>query len=424
MQKRILIIDKRKELSTKYKKLIEDGENTVEICHKLDLALKFINDFQPELILVSDSIEENLADFCKKIRVLTYNSRPVILAVSKSAELEDKLKALDSGADDFLSEPINSQEFSMRIKAHLRRDWETNLDKQTLLPNPNYSLKLLKRLLANQSDWACLLISIDNLAPYNEIYTQIAGEKLIRTYLAIITSSLDENDYLGHLGPCEFLVITNSIKAEKIASFLTFAFDAVSPKFYNEQDSKRGYTIARGDEFAGKRSELVSSTIGVVTNKFRKYTELKQILNELSRVHRLAQKPNGSSYLIVRPEISSPDFVCAPEYNNGVLIIEQDEALSFLLNTSLSIQGYKPISLEDCLMSPPAVAILDLGENNSGLEFCKMLKAKNTSTKIIVTSIVHDKEMVLNAGADLYLPKPYEISALIKWVEILIKEYN
>lgn len=41
-------------------------------------------------------------------------------------------------------------------------------------------------------------------------------------------------------------------------------------------------------------------------------------------------------------------------------------------------------------------------------------------TKVILTSVYHDKEMVLNAGADLYIPKPYEISNLIKWIEKLL----
>ena len=46
------------------------------------------------------------------------------------------------------------------------------------------------------------------------------------------------------------------------------------------------------------------------------------------------------------------------------------------------------------------------------------------NTKIIVTSIIHDKELVLNTGADLYLPKPYEIPNLIKWVDSFVKEFN
>ena len=62
----------------------------------------------------------------------------------------------------------------------------------------------------------------------------------------------------------------------------------------------------------------------------------------------------------------------------------------------------------------------------TGLEICKNLKEKEefTGTKFIVTSIFHDKELVLNSGADLYLPKPYELATMMKWVKIFVREVN
>ncbi len=146
MQKQTLIIDRRKELSTKYKKLIESSENFVIISHKLTSAIKIIQENEPDLILISDSIEEKLSDFCKKLRILTFNTRPVIIAISKSAEIDDKINALENGADDFLSEPINSDEFKTRIMAHLRREHESNINLKTMLPNKIYSIKTLKEL--------------------------------------------------------------------------------------------------------------------------------------------------------------------------------------------------------------------------------------------------------------------------------------
>ena len=47
----------------------------------------------------------------------------------------------------------------------------------------------------------------------------------------------------------------------------------------------------------------------------------------------------------------------------------------------------------------------------------------NLNTKIIVITASNKSEnrvKCLNSGADLYLPKPYEISALIKWVDMLL----
>ena len=81
MLSNVLIIDKRKELSTKYKKSLEDNETTAVISRNLKDALRLIQTTDPDVIIVSDSIDENLADFCKKIRTLTYNTRPVIIVL-------------------------------------------------------------------------------------------------------------------------------------------------------------------------------------------------------------------------------------------------------------------------------------------------------------------------------------------------------
>ena len=76
----ILIVDKRKELSIKYKKSIEDSDNRVIIARTLKEALDLIQNLEPDVIIISDSIEEDLEAFCPKIRALTYNFRPVIIA--------------------------------------------------------------------------------------------------------------------------------------------------------------------------------------------------------------------------------------------------------------------------------------------------------------------------------------------------------
>ena len=114
------------------------------------------------MIIISDSIEEELAAFCQKIRALTFNSRPIIMALSKSADTSDRIKVLDIGADDFLSEPVSIEEFKTRVKAHLRRDIETGLDCKTLLPNLKLTKKILKRTITKES-FAILLIEINNL---------------------------------------------------------------------------------------------------------------------------------------------------------------------------------------------------------------------------------------------------------------------
>ena len=424
MQSVTLLVDKRLELSTKYKKLLENSSNTVYISKDFITALKIIQDNEPDLIIISDSLDGELDDYCKKIRALTYNMRPIIVATSKSAEVEDRLKVLEAGADDFISEPVNSEEFVMRMKAHLRREFESNLAAKSMIPNKNYSLKVLKRVIKSDLKWASLLISIDNFNSYRETYTELASDKVISTFCAIIQSVLGENDYIGEISENEFLVITDMYKADKIANFLTFAFESVSPKFYSQQDIKRGYVILQGDEFAGRRAEFIHSTIGVVTNEFNKFDNVTQLINALVQTTNMARKVNQSNYIIERPKITAENAILEQEYNNKIAIIEPDEAMFLLLKTILELQGYIIVEKSDS----PAIIIIDAGDlqKQNGLKICSEYKGNPQfeKTKFIVTSIIHDKESVLNAGADLYLPKPYEIPTLVKWVDLFIKEYN
>ena len=431
MQSVTLIIDKRLELSTKYKKLLESETNNVIVSKDLISAVKIIQDKEPDLIIISDSFDNDLSDFCRQVRALTYNMRPIIVAMSKSADFSDRINVLNSGADDFLSEPVNPEEFKVRINAHLRREYESNLDSKKLIPSRNYTLRAIKRKLS-ENNWAMLYISIENFDSYKEVYTELASDKLLQTCTAIIKASLDKNDYIGQLSENVCLVITDTLKSERLARFLTFAFDTVSNKFYAEHDIERGYMILQGDEFAGRRANFVHTTISVISDEFKRYKDTSQVLNNLLQLHNMADLPDKSNYLIERPKIEGENSVFERAYNNNIFIFETDEALSILLNTILNLQGYKTKIINEYKMPEngeiPALVIIDAGdlEKKNGLNLCYKIKQQKEfqNTKVIVTSIIHDKELVLNTGADLYLPKPYEIPNLIKWVDSFVKEFN
>ena len=416
----VLIIDKRKELSVKYKKTIDEEQTSAVIARTLKDAVALVQESEPDLIIISDSIDEDLSNFCEKIRTLTYNTRPTIIALSKSADTTDRIKVLASGADDFLSEPVNIEEFKMRIKAHLRRDIESNLNNVTLLPNKKYVYKAVRRLLHSENKLAILLAGIENLDNYKSVYSDIAGDKLLQTFAAITKSALDANDFLGQLDDKNFVIITNPYSAEKMAAFLTFAFDTVTPKFYSEQDARRGYTLLDGDKKAGMRANFVSVLIGGILDNYESISGVDGLLEKLFAIKKIARIPSGSNYAIDRIKLTGENSVIIPETNRSVYISEPDEALALLLRTTLELQGYE---ICETLDNQPGIVILDSEDDMSGLKVCKDLKANLNfvNTKIIVTSTVHGKSAILNAGADLYLPKPYEISDLIRWIEFFFK---
>ena len=435
LSKVVLILDKRKELSTKYKRILEQNGISAFVTSKTEDAFELLYEYEPDLVLVSDSIAGGLDENCKKIRMFSYSSRPTVIAISKSSDLQDKLKTLEAGADDYLSEPIDAREFSARINAHLRRYFESYLNEKTRLPDSKISLKIFNRVLKENKNWAALLVKINDFEFYKEIYGELAADKMVQTYTAIITSALDEHDFLGEISSGEFFILTNTYKAERIASFLTYAFDTIVDKFYSDEDANQGYIILRGDDNAGKRITLVSTSIGIISSENKTYTSVKTAINELYDTYKLARTKPGSGFIMERQKISASDSVKQKSYNNKILVVEPDAALSLLLKTSAGLQGFDAMAVTDFDKTfeavknfSPALIILDAGSDDSltGLTVAQKLKKSSESQniKIIMSTVVHDKKMILNTGADLYIPKPYELINIFSWAQKLIEEYN
>ncbi len=425
----VFILSNRKELSIKHKKLVEALSCDVKIFAKLDEAIFAIKNTEPEIIIISDTINDILSDFIRKIRVLTYNYRPVIIAISKSDAIDDKLNALEAGADDFLDESIQSKEFSARINAHIRRYLENSTNPITNFIDNKITIKALKRNIKNGDKKAVMLINISGINFYKEIYGEIAYEKVLQTLGAIINSTMQKEDTAGHYSNKEFLLITQFAKAEKIAKFLTFAFDSVLEKFYSEFDYKNNFMLYSSESIQEKKIPLMKLSVAIIEITDDKFENEKQALSLLFNVLKLCKTSKNSCYMIDRPKLYGKVSNISPK--NRVMIMEEDSALNCLLEVTLKMQGLKTKVCSDYknfkdefINFEPDILILDYGNEHKkqGLTALNQIKEQlNIKTpKIIFSTTIQDKKNILSMGADLYLPKPYDINILLDWVKKLL----
>ena len=431
----VLLIDNRDIMSTKYKKILLKNNFSVFHLKSMDEAQKIILTHEPELILISDSLETDIAQNIENIRSINTKTRPCLIALSKSNDVNDKLKVLNSGADDYFPEPIEFLEFIGRLKAHLRRTYESQLNDVTMLFGNKITTKILKRTLNDNVGYSYLYITIKNIDSYKDLYGDIAYSKMLQTLCAILSSCLDEKDYLGHfIQDSSFLVITSQSKIENIAKYMIYAFNKVKEKFYAKNDVSRGVLIMKGDVFEETKTSFVKIFIGGVINSNKKYTNINELLHALVYINKLASLKDESNYLIERHQLAANDSVVEKKHNNNVMIIEKDESLSLLLETQCKLHNYNVLNVNDSQtilenpMFQPSVIILDAGSvaNFEGVDLCKKIKNLKfyQDAKIILTTIFHDKQTILKSGADLYLPKPYNIDTVINWVKRFNIEYN
>ncbi len=88
-----------------------------------------LRDFLPDLILLDIMLpDEDGLSILQKLRTnKTTQDLPIIMVTAKATEI-DKVKGLDSGADDYMTKPFGVMELISRVKALLRRSQNDSVD--------------------------------------------------------------------------------------------------------------------------------------------------------------------------------------------------------------------------------------------------------------------------------------------------------
>ena len=85
-------------------------------------GLKELKKFQPHLLLLDWMLPDlSGIDICKSIRRESNLKNLQIIMLTAKGESEDKIKGLNSGADDYITKPFSFNEVLARINALLRR---------------------------------------------------------------------------------------------------------------------------------------------------------------------------------------------------------------------------------------------------------------------------------------------------------------
>lgn len=117
---KILIIEDEQQLSESIRKYLEAEKYVCEQAFTYGEAMEKIHTYDYDCIVLDLMLPGgNGLDILREIKKLDSDTG-VIIASAKDA-LQDKLKGLEIGADDYLAKPFHLAELSMRIYSILRR---------------------------------------------------------------------------------------------------------------------------------------------------------------------------------------------------------------------------------------------------------------------------------------------------------------
>lgn len=97
---------------------------------------------RPDLLILDLGLPDG--DGCDLIAdIRTWSSLPILVLSARSDE-QDKIKALNLGADDYLVKPFSMGELVARVNAHMRR-WQVGYEASSQIELGNVSIDLTRR---------------------------------------------------------------------------------------------------------------------------------------------------------------------------------------------------------------------------------------------------------------------------------------
>ncbi len=301
LREKILIVDDDPDILDVLRITLEaEGYEIIE-ARDGEEALDLIRKKIPNLLIVDFKMPKLSGDeVCKILKddiLLQY--MPIIMLTGKG-EVMDKVRGINAGADDYIVKPFEPQELVARVRMILRRTArDLDANPLTRLPGNVSILNEIQEKIEKKLRFAVCYIDLDKFKAFNDKYGFEKGDEVIRQTARILISTTQRlgnpEDFIGHIGGDDFVIVTTSDKAEGICKNIINGFDKIVPALYDKKDVEKGYIIGKDRQGNTVKIPLLSISMGIVTNEKRQFThvgEVGQVGAELKEYAKSLEKSN------------------------------------------------------------------------------------------------------------------------------------
>ncbi|MCP3900484.1 MAG: EAL domain-containing protein [Desulfobacteraceae bacterium] len=220
---KILFLDESKASRDRFDTVLKEEDYTNYLC--LSSSKKLFKFLTNETDIILFDIELIKSHGLKLISDIKNNKEfheiPIVMLIGTDDEADLK-KALDAGAIDYISKPINKTTFRARIETVLKLKEEiakqkklARFDPLTKLPNRLYfneQLELaMKRAQRNQLKIAVLVTDLDHFKMVNDTFGHFTGDKLLIELAKRMKECIRGTDTIARISGDEFFFILENI---------------------------------------------------------------------------------------------------------------------------------------------------------------------------------------------------------------------
>ncbi len=294
-------------------------------------AIELLLSRRPDVVLLDLMMPEVSGfDILSRMRADTEMKYTPVIVLTSANDAATKLKALELGATDFLSKPVDPSELTLRLRNALAfkayQDRLANYDDLTGLPNRRMFLARLdwaiRRAKRHQGTCALLHLNLDRFKQINDSFGHRIGDFLLREVAQRLDASVRESDAVGRLASNPPQSSLSRIGGDE--------FTALLPEIDRADNAllvARRIKAALGEPFfAGDQDLFLTASIGIAVYP-DDGVEPESLLQQADVAMRHSKRHGGNSYQIYSKHINARAYERLTLENQLRKALEREELL-------------------------------------------------------------------------------------------------
>ncbi len=296
----VLIIAKDMALKALLGRILRDSFSIL-FFESVKSSLDYIYNSMPDLLImdISDLDDDELHHLNALKDDPIYGRLPVLVIFPDNFAISTNALTID----DFIRKACLEAAILPLAELCIKRSERMiELNPLTRLPgNIAINKEIQKRLDAGEV-FALAYADLDYFKPFNDRYGFGRGDEVLkmvgRLVLNAVKGRQPHGSFVGHIGGDDFIFIASLEFVEEIAKEILSNFDSIITTFYDAEDRKNGFIYSVSREGTKMSFPVMSLSIGITHNKFRKFSHYGEMAEVASEMKKHAKYAGTSSFKV------------------------------------------------------------------------------------------------------------------------------
>lgn len=272
----------------------EDGSNLVRLAQE----------GRPDLVLIDLMLPAlDGYEVLRQLRNDTRTAHLPMIILTALGSANDFVTGFESGADDYVTKPVQHDELVARIRSHLRRAAQRPVRSPlTGLPGNQLLNAEMRHRQYYHQPFALLHFDLSAFKVFNDTYGFARGDLAITTLAAALQATIalygQAEPFLGHIGGDDFAMLCTPYWADQISGTAIRQFGSVTEQLYDPADWDRGYLVGLDRDGVSRKFALMALVIGGAVDLGGRFADPEALSRCAAAMKQRAKQRNVSTFAI------------------------------------------------------------------------------------------------------------------------------